>query len=86
MPKTRIIIDEQEETFDFSLRGKDYSIPLLPYMTLDEVAEIQENEGKDFLKKYIPDDVIQTLKVKEIQKIVKGWRAASEEDPETMGE
>lgn len=66
------------KTLKVNIDDKSYNIPLSGSMKPKEVAELDTVEATmEFMKKYIPEEVIDDLTQDEYNEIVKAWGDAS---------
>ena len=60
--------------------GKDsYDIPLMGSLTLSETRALAQAEDEfAFFKKYIPEDVVNSLAINDLKTLTNAWKAESE--------
>lgn len=60
--------------------GKDsYDIPLMGSLTLAETRALAQAEDEfAFFKKYIPEDVVNSLAINDLKTLTNAWKAESE--------
>lgn len=70
---------ELRETLKVNIGKKSYSIPLMGYLTLAETRELAKAEDEfAFFKKYIPEDVIDSLAINDLKTLTEAWKSESE--------
>lgn len=76
------------EVLEVNIGEATYKIPLGSNMTMKEVKAIQNvSDISDFLKKYIPEEVLEELTIVQLTAIIKAWNTATQESVGmTMGE
>lgn len=76
------------EVLEVNIGEGTYKIPLGSNMTIKQVNSIQQMESvNDFLKAYIPEDVLEELTIIQLTEIIKAWNTATQESVGmTMGE
>lgn len=69
------------KTLKINIDDKSYFIPLSGSMKPKEVAKLDTVEATlDFMKKYIPEEVLDELTQDEYNDIVRAWGEASKEE------
>lgn len=76
------------EVLEVNIGEATYKIPLGSNMTMKQVKSIQTMESiNDFLKAYIPEEVLEELTIIQLTEIIKAWNNATQESVGmTMGE
>lgn len=76
------------EVLEVNIGEGTYKIPLGSNMTIKQVNSIQQMESvNDFLKAYIPEEVLDELTIIQLTEIIKAWNTATQESVGmTMGE
>ena len=76
------------EVLEVNIGEATYKIPLGSNMSMKQVKSIQSMESiNDFLKDYIPEDVLEELTIIQLTEIIKAWNNATQESVGmTMGE
>ena len=76
------------EVLEVNIGEGTYKIPLGSNMTIKQVNSIQQMESvNDFLKDYIPEEVLDELTIIQLTEIIKAWNTATQESVGmTMGE
>lgn len=80
--------DKAVEVLEVNIGEATYKIPLGSNMTMKQVKSIQTMESiNDFLKDYIPEEVLEELTIIQLTEIIKAWHNATRESVGmTMGE
>ena len=69
----------EKKTLKLNIGEESYQIPLLGSLTFKEAKNLDTQEGTyAFVKKYIPDKVLDNLKVEEYNQIVAIWKDESQ--------
>lgn len=67
------------ETLKVNIGKKSYSVPLMGSLSLKETRELAKAEDEfAFFKKYIPEDVIDSLSVNDLKALTTVWKDESE--------
>ena len=76
------------EVLEVNIGEAIYKIPLGGNMTMKQVESIQQMKSiNDFLKEYIPEEVLEELTIVQLTKIIKAWNDATQESVGmTLGE
>jgi len=76
------------EVLEVNIGEGTYKIPLGSNMTIKQINSIQQAENiNDFLKNYIPEEVLEELTIMQLTEIIKAWNDATKESVGmTMGE
>lgn len=76
------------EVLEVKIGEGSYNIPLGSNMTMKQVNSIRQVEDiNDFLKEYIPEDILEGLTIVQLTEIIKAWNKATRESVGmTMGE
>lgn len=76
------------EVLEVNIGEATYKIPLGSNMTMKQVESIQQIKSiNDFLKDYIPEDILEELTIVQLTEIIKAWNDATQESVGmTMGE
>ena len=76
------------EVLEVNIGEATYKIPLGGNMTMKQVESIQQMESiNDFLKDYIPEEVLEELTIVQLTAIIKAWNDATQESVGmTLGE
>ena len=76
------------EVLEVNIGEGTYKIPLGSNMTMKQVNAIQNMSNvNDFLKAYIPEEVLEELTIVQLTAIIKAWNDATQESVGmTMGE
>ena len=76
------------EVLEVKIGEGTYNIPLGNNMTIKKVNSIQQADSiNDFLKDYIPEEVLDELTIVQLTEIIKAWNKATQESVGmTMGE
>lgn len=76
------------EVLDVNIGEATYKIPLGGNMTMKQVESIQQMKSiNDFLKDYIPEEVLEELTIVQLTEIIKAWNDATQESVGmTLGE
>lgn len=76
------------EVLEVNIGEATYKIPLGSNMTMKQVKSIQTMESiNDFLKDYIPEEVLEELTIIQLTEIIKAWNNATQESVGmTLGE
>jgi len=76
------------EVLEVNIGEATYKIPLGSNMTIKQINSIQQVDNiNDFLKNYIPEEVLEELTIIQLTEIVKAWNQATQESVGmTMGE
>lgn len=70
----------EKKEFKVNIDDKSYILPLSASMNINDVKKLDTPEGTlEFIEKYIPKKVIDTLKQEEYNSIVNAWVKASKE-------
>ena len=68
------------EVLEVNIGEGTYKIPLGSNMTIKQVNSIQQMESvNDFLKDYIPEEVLEELTIIQLTEIIKAWNTATQE-------
>lgn len=68
------------ETLEVTIEGKKYNIPLGGSVPYGKIKKIKTDDDLiNFFKEYIPEDVFETLLVKEVRTISNAWGEATKE-------
>lgn len=69
------------KTLKVNIGKKSYSIPLAGSLTIAEMQKFQQDEnGFIFFKRYIPEDVINSLTMDDFRALSEAWKEASAGD------
>lgn len=76
------------EVLEVNIGEATYKIPLGGNMTMKQVESIQRMKNiNDFLKDYIPEEVLEELTIVQLTEIIKAWNDATQESVGmTLGE
>ena len=76
------------EVLEVNIGEATYKIPLGGNMTMKQVESIQQMSSiNDFLKDYIPEEVLEELTIVQLTEIIKAWNDATKESVGmTLGE
>ena len=76
------------EVLEVNIGEATYKIPLGSNMTMKQVKSIQQMDSiNDFLKDYIPEEVLEELTIVQLTEIIKAWNNATQESVGmTLGE
>ena len=76
------------EVLEVNIGEAAYKIPLGSSMTMNQVESIQQMKSiNDFLKDYIPEEVLEKLTIMQLTEIIKAWNNATKESVGmTLGE
>ncbi len=76
------------EVLEVNIGEATYKIPLGGNMTMKQVESIQQMKSiNDFLKDYIPEEVLEELTIVQLTEIIKAWNDATQESVGmTLGE
>lgn len=81
-----ITLDQPKEVLQVNIGSESYSIPLagsLPFTDALKLRKLDSEERLefvvDFIKRYIPDEVFNTLTADAVMKIFSAWSEASQE-------
>lgn len=76
------------EVLEVNIGEAIYKIPLGSNMTMKQVKSIQQMDSiNDFLKDYIPEEVLEELTIVQLTEIIKAWNNATQESVGmTLGE
>ena len=76
------------EVLEVNIGEATYKIPLGGNMTMKQVESIQQMKSiNDFLKDYIPEEVLEELTIVQLTEIIKAWNNATQESVGmTLGE
>lgn len=76
------------EVLEVNIGEATYKIPLGGNMTMKQVESIQQMKSiNDFLKDYIPEEVLEELTIVQLTEIIKVWNNATQESVGmTLGE
>ena len=76
------------EVLEVNIGEATYKIPLVGNMTMKQVESIQQMKSiNDFLKDYIPEDILERLTIVQLTEIIKAWNDATKESVGmTLGE
>ncbi len=67
------------EVLEVNIGEATYKIPLGSNMTMKQVKSIQSMESiNDFLKDYIPEEVLEELTIIQLTEIIKAWNNATQ--------
>jgi len=70
---------ETLETLKVNIGKDSYSIPLMGSLTLAETRALAKADDEfAFFKKYIPEDVIDSLAINDLKALTTMWKAESE--------
>jgi len=70
---------ETLETLKVNIGKETYSIPLMGSLSLKETRELAKAKDEfAFFKKYIPEDVIDSLSVNDLKALTEVWKDESE--------
>jgi len=80
--------DKAVEVLEVNIGEATYKIPLGSNMTMNQVDSIQQIKSiNDFLKDYIPEEVLEKLTIVQLTEIIKAWNDATRESVGmTLGE
>ena len=77
----QVKIDKSEklkEVMEVAYGKKKFSIPLANSLSVKEVGMLRSQEGViEFLLKYIPEDIQDSMTFEELTQIIEGWSKAS---------
>ena len=77
----QVKIDKSEklkEVMEVAYGKKKFSIPLAHSISVKEVGMLRSKESViDFLLKYIPEDIQDSMTFEELTQIIEGWSKAS---------
>ena len=69
----------ETKTLKLNIGEESYQIPLMGRLTFKEVKTLDTQEGTyAFVKKYIPDKILDSLKVEEYNQIIEIWKEESQ--------
>lgn len=69
----------EEDYLKLNIGEESFLIPLATNLTLDEVEKVDSTDGAiEFFRKYIREDVAQSLTLYNYKDIITAWREASE--------
>lgn len=69
----------EEDYLKLNIGEESFLIPLATNLTLDEVEKMDSTDGAiEFFRKYIREDVAQSLTLYNYKDIITAWREASE--------
>lgn len=76
----------EEDYLKLNIGEESFLIPLATNLTLDEVEKMDSTDGAiEFFRKYIREDVAQSLTLYNYKDIITAWREASEKAMESAG-
>lgn len=76
----------EEDYLKLNIGEESFLIPLATNLTLDEVKNMDDTDGAiEFFRKYIREDVAQSLTLYNYKDIITAWREASEKAMESAG-
>lgn len=76
----------EEDYLKLNIGEESFLIPLATNLTLDEVKNMDSTDGAiEFFRKYIREDVAQSLTLYNYKDIITAWREASEKAMESAG-
>lgn len=80
--------DKAVEVLEVIIGEGTYKIPLGGNMTVKQANSLQQTSDiNEFLKNYIPEDVLEGLTIIQLSEIIKAWNNATQESVGmTMGE
>lgn len=92
-----IVLDHKQiKTVDVEISGVHYGIPLLSQLSVKDVLELKEAAkggedaelkwSLDYLKRYIPEDVLNSIRMADIATIFDAIKLETEKDGTSMGE
>lgn len=69
----------EAETFRLNIGEESFQIPLMGSLSIEEAAMVETSAGTlEVLKKYIPEQIMNALKIAEFNEIVRVWKQYSE--------
>lgn len=76
------------EVLEVNIGEATYKIPLGSSMTMNQIESIQRLKSiNEFLKDYIPEEVLEKLTIMQLTEIIKAWNNATKESAGlTLGE
>ena len=78
---------KERKVLKINIGEKSYSLPLLGSLTMKEAKRLDTEEGTvAFVNDYIPNDVMETLTVDDLNTIIKAWKSASDLEGISLGE
>ena len=76
----------EEDYLKLNIGEESFLVPLATNLTLDEVEKMDSTDGAiEFFRKYIREDVAQSLTLYNYKDIITAWREASEKAMESAG-
>lgn len=76
----------EEDYLKLNIGEESFLIPLATNLTLDEVENMDSTDGAiEFFRRYIREDVAQSLTLYNYKDIITAWREASEKAMESAG-
>ena len=92
-----IVLDHKQiKTVDVEINGEHYGIPFLSQLSVKDVLELKEASkngedselewGMNYLKRYIPEDVLNSIRMADIATIFDAIKLETEKDGTSMGE
>ncbi len=69
----------EAETIRINIGDESFQIPLMSSLSLEEAVQVETSAGTiSVLSKYIPEKIMNQLKIAEFNEMVSIWRKASE--------
>lgn len=77
---------KEEDTLKLNIGEESFLIPLATSMTLEEASSMDTMDGAiSFFKKYIREEVANTLSLRNWRDLIRWWKEASEEATQDGG-
>ena len=71
----------EEKTIKINYLDESFELPLQGSLTFEEANKLTTREGTyEFMTKYVPENIMKTIRVEEYNMILAAWRKASEEN------
>ena len=92
-----IVLDHKQiKTVDVEINGEHYGIPFLSQLSVKDVLELKKASkngedselewGMNYVKRFIPEDVFNSLRMSDLSVIFDAIKLETEEDGTSLGE